>query len=426
MLPPSTPGQPREPAPAQVRSRASSGRDWPYVVTGAALVALALVANEWVLGAWLTYAGRITNPASRLVLAAVDLALLAVGAVFLVKRRQAPWRQMLLASAATLFALGLAEGAVRLWFAMRGSIVAADREIVADLGWRTVPNATIDADMPGFGRVRYSTRRGGFRLFGDPASPKPKVLVLGDSFTHAATVSDGDAYYHRLAAARPDLEIFAIGSGGYGTTQEYLLLDEWADVIKPDLVLLQMHPNDVINNSHKLESRSTTNNNQMTRPYWEDGQVVRRFPENAQWGPIYNLVRHSHLLRLLNVNLHFLRSKSARSIEETMTPDDPDLVRALDTTVELLRLMRTRAGVPVVAFSALPETTLPFWSRADVCGRAGVPFIPGVGEAVAAAAAAGEKVDFLPVDSHWNARGHAVAAGVIEAWLAREGLPGKR
>jgi len=393
---------------------------------GAALVALALVANEWVLGAWLTQAGRITNPASRLVLAAIDLALLGVGVVFLVRRRDTPWRQMLLAAAATVFALGLAEGAVRLWFGVRGMTTTADRELSADLGWRAVPDTTIDADLPGFGHVRYTTGRGGFRLFGDPATPKAKVLVLGDSYTHGATVSDGDTYFHRLAAARPDIEVFAIGSGGYGTPQEYMLLDEWVDVIKPDLVLLQMHPNDVINNSHALESRSTTNNNQMTRPYWEEGRAVRRFPENAQWGPIYNLVRHSHLLRLLNVNLHFLRSKAARSIEETMTPDDPDLVRALDTTVELLTVMRTRAGAPVVAFSALPETTLPFWSRADACRRAGVPFISGVGEAVAAAAAAGEKVDFLPVDSHWNARGHAIAADVIGAWLERERLPKAR
>jgi hypothetical protein len=261
-------------------------------------------------------------------------------------------------------------------------------------------------------------------VFGDPATPKPKVLVLGDSFTEAVMVSDGATYYHRLAAARPDIEVFAIGAGGYGTLQEYLLLDEWVDVIRPDLVLLQLHPNDLINNSHALESRSTTNNNQMTRPYWEDGRVVERFPENASWGPIYNLARHSYLLRLTSVNLHALRSRSADSGERTLTADDPEVIRATSATVALLAMIRARAGVPVAAFSVRGEDYFPFWSREEACRRAGVRFIPGVGEAVEAAGAAGERVTGAPVDSHWNARGHAIAAQGIIEWLHREGLPG--
>jgi hypothetical protein len=400
-----------------------SPRDWPFVVIGAALVTLGLIANEWVLGVLLTEAGTINNPASRIVLLALDTALVIVGAVFLVQRRQTPWGRMLMAAVATVFALCLAEGAARLWFGVRNSTTAQERALAADLGWRPVPNTAIDGDLREFGRVHVTTGRGGFRLFGDPATTKSKVLVLGDSFTHAAMVSDGETYYHRLALARPDLEVFAIGAGGYGTLQEYLLLDEWADVIAPDLVLLQMHPNDVINNSHALESRSTTDNNQMTRPYWEHGKVVHRFPENEQWGVIYNLARHALLLRLLNVNLHFLRSKGVASVEQTISRDDPDLLRAIETTVELLQKIRLRAGVPVVAFSAMPTARVSSWSLETICARAAVRFIPGVGEAVEAAARAGEKVDFAPKDSHWNARGHAIAAGTIGAWLERERLP---
>ena len=81
------------------------------------------------------------------------------------------------------------------------------------------------------------------------------------------------------------------------------------------------------------------------------------------------------------------------------------------------------AGAGAVAFSALPESVLPFWSRAEVCACAGIPFIPGVGETVASAADRGETVDFRPVDSHWNARGHAIAAAVLDAWLRQAGLP---
>jgi len=248
-----------------------------------------------------------------------------------------------------------------------------------------------------------------------------KVLVLGDSFTEGENVSSGETYYEQLSRLRPDLEIFGIGGGGYGTLQEYLLLDEAVDEIKPAMVLVQMHPNDLINNSHALESRSTTDNNQLTRPYWENGRVVLKFPENPAWGPLYNLARHSYLLRLVNVNLVFLRARSVGSIEQTAMASDPDIAQSVSTTAELLRMMRTRARVPVVVFSVRPDHAFSFWSVSDVCRQAGVEFIPGVGETVEAAQAAGERVSGLPVDAHWNRRGHEIAADVINTWLQQNG-----
>ena len=406
-----------------MRSREASPLtpNWPFVVAGGLLIAIALVANEWVLGAWLTVGGRITNPASRFLLAVIDLAALAAGLVLVIRGRQAPWRQMLMSVVATILALALAEAGIRVVFGVRAWRSPVDRELDVTLGWRPVANLSLERDLPGFGRVRHSTTRDGFRVYGDPATTKLKIFVLGDSFTEAATVSDGETYYERLRRARPDVEIFAIGAGGYGTLQEYLLLDRWVDAIRPDLILLQAHPNDVVNNSHALESRSTTDNNQMTRPYWEDGRVVSRFPENAAWGPLYNLARHSYLLRLVNVNVVFLRARSPGSVERTATRDDPDVRQATNTTVELLTMMRERAGVPVAVFSVRPEEPngAGLWSVADACRRAGVQYVAGVGEAVEAAHAAGERVSGFPVDAHWNGRGHAIAADVIGKWLDR-------
>lgn len=409
-----------EPFAAPARSSAAA-----VVCAGVGLLCLliAAVCNEWVLGALITRGGHVTNPASRVVLALIDLVALGVGLVFVIRRDRAPWREMILAAGSTAVALGAAEGLVRGWLAAQARVAPREREVVAGIGWQPVAHASFDGEMPGFGHVRYHTGDHGFRMFGDPATTKPKVLVIGDSFTEAATVSDGETYYHRLAAARPDLEFFAIGAGGYGTLQELMLVEKWADVIHPDLVLLQMHPNDLINNSHALESRSTTNNNQMVRPYWEQGHVVQAFPENRDWGVLYALARHSALLKLLNVNVMALRARDADSIERTLTANDPDVRAATEVTVDLLRQLRARAGVPVVAFSVRSEAFFPFWSRADVCARAGVTFIPGVGEAVDAAIVAGEPVTGLPVDSHWNGRGHAMASEILTAWLASHPLP---
>jgi hypothetical protein len=395
----------------------SPSRAWPFAAVGFVLIAVALIANEWVLGAWLTVGGRVTNPASRLLLALIDLGALIFGLTLVVRRDRAPWRQMLLSVAVTVITLLIAEGGLRVVFAMRSWITPQSRRVAGVIGWRPVANLLVERDVPAFGHVRYQTGRDGFRMYGDPASPKMKVLVVGDSYTEGETVSTGETYYEQLSRLRPDLEIFGIGGGGYGTLQQYLLLDEAVDEIRPAMVLVQMHPNDLINNSHALESQSTTDNNQLTRPYWENGRVVSKFPENPSWGPLYNLARHSYLLRLVNVNLVFLRARSVGSIEQTAKAGDPDIAQAVSTTAELLRMMHARAGAPVAVFSVRPDHAFSFWSVSDVCRRAGVEFIPGVGEAVEAAQAAGERVSGLPVDAHWNRRGHEIAAGVLDAWF---------
>lgn len=406
-------------------SRSTSRAGAIVAIAGVVLISLALMINEWVLGAWLTIGGRVTNPASRLVLAAFDLVCVSAGLVLVVRRERAPWKQMLLSVVVTVCTLGLAEVGLRAVFAVQGWMNPQSRQVSATIGWRPVANQVFEFDVRGFGRVRYETTRGGFRRFGDPATSKLKVLVIGDSYTESATVSQDETFYDRIGQTRPDLEVFGIGGGGFGTLQEYMLLDEWVDVIRPDLVLLQMHPNDLINNSHALESRSTTDNNQMARPYWQDGRAIVRFPENEAWGPLYNLVRHSYLLRLINVNVVFLRARSAGSVEKSAAPDDPDVERAIVTTVELLRMMRTRAGAPLAVFSARSDDASRLWRVSDVARRAGVEFIGGVGEAVDAAQASGQPVTGLPYDAHWTARGHAIAAQVILEWMKTRGLPAR-
>ena len=109
--------------------------------------------------------------------------------------------------------------------------------------------------------VRRSQKQYGFRKFGDPSSTKLKMLVIGDSFTHATAVSD-DRTYHALLSKILDVEVFAYGAGGYGTLQEY----RYVDLIKPNIVLWQFCINDFINNDNELELLSWVNNNGRSGP----------------------------------------------------------------------------------------------------------------------------------------------------------------
>jgi hypothetical protein len=58
-------------------------------------------------------------------------------------------------------------------------------------------------------------------------------------------VSDGDTYY-AIIKRKLDAEVFAYGAGGFGTLQEYMILDRYVDMIHPSLILWQFCLNDFI------------------------------------------------------------------------------------------------------------------------------------------------------------------------------------
>ena len=68
----------------------------------------------------------------------------------------------------------------------------------------------------------------GFRMFGNVSSGKPRVFVIGDSFTQATDVSDDKTYY-AIVKRLLNVEVFAYGGGGYGSLQECMILDKYIE-----------------------------------------------------------------------------------------------------------------------------------------------------------------------------------------------------
>src|SRR6188472_4275529 len=97
------------------------------------------------------------------------------------------------------------------------------------LGWRATDWYAQDLIETTARGAVYTVHRSqgshGFRQYGNVQSRKPKLLIIGDSFTQASAVSD-DRTYHALLKRQLGMEVFAYGAGGYGTLQEYLILDE--------------------------------------------------------------------------------------------------------------------------------------------------------------------------------------------------------
>ena len=87
--------------------------------------------------------------------------------------------------------------------------------------------------------TKISTNNYGFRKWGNLKSLSLKIFIVGDSFTMSMYASDNQTYYSILAD-NLDTEVFTYGCSGYGTLQEYMIINKYFDTIKPDIVILDV------------------------------------------------------------------------------------------------------------------------------------------------------------------------------------------
>jgi len=293
-------------------------------------------------------------------------------------------------------------------------------------GWRCVESYSLRgtiADASGEKRPYvYTTDEHGYRLSGDPASGKRKLLVLGDSFTQAAAVSDDETYYARIKAWT-GAEVFACGAGGYGSLQEYMLLDEGLDRIRPDLVIWQFCTNDFINNDPGLEYASRWDNNGMRRPYLaRDGSVEYELPKPLPG--LRRLGESSKFIFAIFTCWDRLGARFGRTVETEIEREGAShegFRRASATTERIMAMVKERCGgTRLVAFSA--DEREPYSSEFEaICGRTGIELARGVPEAVRQEARTG---CVLAADrAHWNARGHLACARRLREYLERHPAP---
>jgi hypothetical protein len=288
----------------------------------------------------------------------------------------------------------------------------------ADLGWRATENYEERITETGLGGLRYqvhrSQKRHGFRQFGNLQSPRPKLLVIGDSYTQATAVSDKQTY-HALVGELLGMEVFAYGAGGYGTLQEYMILDRYVDEIKPDLILWQFCINDFINNDHALEQASVMNNNGLTRPYWVNGAIAHLSPKPRGQQIREWINHHSRFLYFIVSRVDRLRAVAATTSVETSIKAEgfnhAGFRHAVQVTDELMKLVRVRVGtVPIVAFNC--GNAQPYdEATALISAHHGIEYWADVAEVVEQAFGRGEDV-YTP-DEHWTEHGHHLVADMV-------------
>lgn len=316
--------------------------------------------------------------------------------------------------------LGLAEVAIRAYHYVKYDKGVSQITLDGHLGWKPSPNFGHEADKVDAAGNKYharvTTNAEGFRAFGDPArQDRKRVLFVGDSFTHAIEVSDDKTFYALLERSLP-VSAFAYAAVGYGTLQELMVLERYMDTVKPELVVLQFHPNDFINNSLELELASNMHNNGMRRPYLGTGEAIEyRTPSRLPWFRDFgNEV--SRLMHIVAKSADRLMIDPAKSVEASIKREGTGNRAFMDSVATTDRLVArmarlTRGRAQLLAFSA--DNTSPYNEQiAAIMARHGIPFLEEVPKALREAESGGACVKAAD-NAHWNETGHRIVAETI-------------
>jgi len=305
----------------------------------------------------------------------------------------------------------------------------------ARLGWKMSPDLryriTARDALDRACEISVATDARGFRTFGDTSSNKAKLLVIGDSFTAAVEVSNDKTYHGLIKELARDVEVFAYGAGGYGSLQEFMILDEYVDLIKPDLIVWQFHENDFLDNDPELDILRFAYNSGTPRPYLgPGGDITHRYATygNLFWVLPRVVSDNLRLLKILNNRLSLaLNRRSGTGLPpaaETAWPEAARkaFARSEATTGAIMRMVGERAGkTPVYLFSVTDRQPYSAAIR-RICQSAGIRFIEGVPQALAQAESE-ERLGTKAADrEHLNEKGNRIVAERLLRFLIDAGI----
>ncbi len=106
----------------------------------------------------------------------------------------------------------------------------------AELGWMPIPGSSSTATNARTIHARHNSL--GLRDEEFILDAKPTIMFLGDSFVWGLDAEAGERFTELLKPRIPGYKILAAGVSGYGTDQEYLLLQRLWPKVKPAVVVL--------------------------------------------------------------------------------------------------------------------------------------------------------------------------------------------
>lgn len=150
-------------------------------------------------------------------------------------------RQWLVVGVLVILVPGLlTEALLRLFVSKRYELYQDERSVSyrhdPELGWFPIAGSTKQYKASRTISIRNNSH--GFRDHEYGPKERPRVAVVGDSFVWGFDVEQSERLTEALQKLWPTWEVMNLGVSGYGTDQEYLLLQRWFDRLQPDVVLL--------------------------------------------------------------------------------------------------------------------------------------------------------------------------------------------
>lgn len=291
-----------------------------------------------------------------------------------------------------------------------------------EYGWTVTENfeeIRFVQDHPGYWHyVNNKYFQYGFKRWGNLKTDKTKILILGDSWTQAAQVSNGKEWYAYLEKELPEVEFFVYGSSGYGSLQEFLVLDDYIDLIDPDVIIWQFCGNDYVNNAYQLDRKTFPYNNHVVRPYLENNKIVYRlpllFPELRKHSVIidYSL---RNLEDELPVNKEYMRYWFWRK-KLFFSPEE--IEQSFLVTLDIMSMVKARAGErPVFLF----EPEILDKNELLICEKTGIICLADFSRHMADIENKGYYIHMV-TEHHWNEIGQQYAGEYLSKILKNNSI----
>ena len=258
------------------------------------------------------------------------------------------------------------------------------------LGW--FPSGNSAGTFSGNQTINIRHNGSGFRDKEHGEKTKPRILFLGDSFVWGYDVEMEERFTEKLQKKLPQWEMVNLGVSGYGTDQEYLLLEREFDHYEPDLVFLMISFTDL-----EIDNISNKVYQGYYKPYFtlEKGEpVLKGLPVpksiNYYYAKHQKLFSYSYLLRGL--------------LKVCFSRVNPDKITVPDPTVEILNKINLFLQSKGVQFIVGFETEYP--SISDFCRLNNIPYVNVV-----------NNLRYATHGFHWTPEGHSYVADKIYDFL---------
>ena len=169
----------------------------------------------------------------------------------------------------------------------------------AELGWAPIPHSSSAVTTARTIQAQHNSL--GFRDIEFKRDSRPTMLFIGDSFVWGLDVEANERFTDLLRQRMPGFNLVNAGVSGYGTDQQYLLLQKVWPTFEPDIVVLVFCAD-----NDRLDNGTNIRYDGYQKPYFAtaaDGTLELRgqpVPKSRQLYIRDNwLVRHLWLARLV-------------------------------------------------------------------------------------------------------------------------------